>query len=169
MSNSQDDAIPEDVYQKMGVRHLIECNCILPQFLEMEEPIFHKFPVFSIVDENNEVEEKVVACNNCSTLHTVHEIFRSKVEKSENAHMLRKKEDIAVSLPNHIKQILEDHDCDISVWEEVEFNLDEEMWGAEIILTRENIEEKVVGKSLELKNANRVKINSYSRQNYIKI
>lgn len=166
---SKNEEIPEETYQRCGIRHLVECNCILPQFLEMEKPIFHKFPVFSIVDENNEVEEKVVACNNCSTIHTVYEIFKSRVEKSENSQNLRRKEDIAFSLPNHVKQILEDHDCDISVWEEVEFYIDEEMWGMEIVLTRENIEEKVVGKSMELKSLERVKINSYSRQNFIKL
>ena len=31
----------------MGVKHLIECHCILPQFKKKQPPIYHKFTVYS--------------------------------------------------------------------------------------------------------------------------
>ena len=41
-----------------GIKHLIECQCILPQFKKRENPPYHKFVVFSIIDDVDEVLEK---------------------------------------------------------------------------------------------------------------
>ena len=46
----------------VGIKHLIECNCVLPQYQNTKKPIFHKFTVFSIIDEDNQIQDKNVIC-----------------------------------------------------------------------------------------------------------
>ena len=49
----------------IGTKHLIQCHCVLPQFRKMDNPIFHKFVVYSRFSEESIVEERLVKCNNC--------------------------------------------------------------------------------------------------------
>ena len=62
-----------------GVKHLIQCHCMLPQFRNMKEPIFHKFPVFSVIDNSDITIEKFSICNNCAALHKVVDICKSEI------------------------------------------------------------------------------------------
>ena len=38
-----------------GIKHLIQCHCILPQYRNIDDPIFHKFIVFSKMDSNGDL------------------------------------------------------------------------------------------------------------------
>ena len=43
-----------------GIKHLIECHCVLAIFKSKEEKIiFHKFPTYSKIDENEKVIPKL--------------------------------------------------------------------------------------------------------------
>ena len=46
------------------IKHLIECQCVLNIFKNKTRPVFHKFKVFSQIDENDSIKEKYVICNN---------------------------------------------------------------------------------------------------------
>ena len=35
-----------------GIKHLIECHCSLIIFKNNDKQIYHKFPVYSIIDKN---------------------------------------------------------------------------------------------------------------------
>ena len=35
-----------------GVKHLIQCHCVLPQYRNANPPMFHKFVTFSVVDDD---------------------------------------------------------------------------------------------------------------------
>jgi hypothetical protein len=152
---------------KTGMRHLIECNCVLPQYSKMKNPIFHKFPVFSVIDENNKVIEKIVGCNNCGIVHKITEIGVSEITKKENMKSARTIEEIKYGLPDNFSGLLEQHNCDISVWEEVEFNLEEGKWDSFVVLSQEEIDEDTHGKIMIIKGPSLLKIESFNRTNYI--
>lgn len=153
---------------KTYIKHLIECTCILPQYKNMANPIFHKFIVFSIINENDEVEEKIVQCPNCHITHKVIEIGKSEFINKENLSSIKTKEDIAVGLPSNISGILESHNCDLPTFEEVEFILDNKLWGKEVLISKELIEDHTIGKIMIIKDENRIKMESFTREEYIK-
>ena len=61
------------------IKHLIECQCTLKIYKNKSKPIFHKFQVFSKL-ENEKIVEKYVMCNNCDILHKVTETFKSEIQ-----------------------------------------------------------------------------------------
>ncbi len=153
----------------VGIKHLIECNCVLPQFQNTKSPLFHKFIVFSIVDEENKTQEKNAICNNCGIVHTILEIGKSEITKSENLSSLREIKDIRIGLPPHIVNILEENQCDLATFEEVEFILDNERWGSYVVINKDQIEGRTIGKALIFKENSIVKIESFTRQDIFEI
>jgi citrate lyase subunit beta/citryl-CoA lyase len=82
-----------------GIKHLIQCHCILPQFRNLKEPKFHQFSVFSIIDDSDVIEPKLVACNNCGILHRVVDVCKSEiVTNREDSASSMKREDFNLSL-----------------------------------------------------------------------
>lgn len=158
-----DDMLPKE---KTGVRFLVECNCVLPQYRSRKDPIWHKFPVFVVIDEDNEVEEKIVSCNNCGVVHKILEVGLSKVMKKENPRFVRTKQDIKMSLPTRLGEILEQYDPDISVWENVEFIVENERWGSIVPLFEEELDESKIGKCIKIINSLHYKIEDFKRQEY---
>ena len=59
-------------------KHLIECHCILPQYKKAPKPVFHKFIVFSEID-NDVVEPTYVQCNNCGAVHKIYDFCKSEI------------------------------------------------------------------------------------------
>ena len=45
---------------KNYIKHLVECQCILKIFEKKTKPLYHKFIVFSVIDENDNILEKFV-------------------------------------------------------------------------------------------------------------
>ncbi len=152
---------------KSYIKHLIECNCILPQFRNMKEPIFHKFVVFTIIDEEDKIEEKITQCPNCKIVHKIIEIGKSTILKKENSSSIRTLDDIAVSLPENIVAILESHNVDITVYEEVEFIIENKLWGSQVIIAKESVDDITMGKIMIIKNENLVKIDKFTREEYL--
>lgn len=152
---------------KTGQKHLIECNCILPQFRNMPKPLFHKFVVFSIIDENDTVVPKFAQCPNCHIVHYVSEIGTSEITTKENISAIKTKDDISLCLPKHILGILEAHHCDLATYEEIEFLLDNEMWDSKVLISKDTSEDKTLIKSMILKKGGMIKIETFSRDEYI--
>ena len=151
-----------------GIRHLIECHCVLPQYRRRDTPVFHKFPVFSIVDENDYTQEKIVQCENCGTIHRVYDICRSEIlpGKDESKAVLMI-EDIKLSLSDKISNILESYNCDISIWEHVDFIIENENWGEEIVLKKETQEESTNLKILQVNGPEKIRIKTANRKDVI--
>lgn len=155
--------------EKYGIRHLIECNCILPQYKNMKKPFFHKFPVFSIIDENNNFVERFAQCNNCGIIHKITEIGVSEISSKENIKALMTKEDLKYSLPTDLVKLFEKNDLDISIWEQAEFILENKKWGESIVLSQEIEKDKVFGKILIFQGSPVLfKIKHFERQETIK-
>lgn len=107
-----------------GIRHLIECHCVLPQYRNRNPPVFHKFVVFSIVSDD-QVQKKLAQCNNCGILHRIVDICKSEIVHGlEEGSSLRTIEDLKVSLPQRLSDFLVTQKLDISAWELVEFLID---------------------------------------------
>ena len=62
-----------------GQKHTIQCHCILPQYKGRKDPIFHKVVVFSVIGDDDKVQEKIVNCNNCGVPHRIIDICQSEI------------------------------------------------------------------------------------------
>lgn len=115
--------------------------------------MYHKFIVFSIIDESDTVVPKYAQCNNCGTIHKVYDICKSEIITGKDEMKSTSKiEDFKFRLPNDLVNLLVNYNCEISIWENVYFAFSNEKWGTKIILTRESINDETFGKVLNIKN-----------------
>lgn len=144
-----------------GIKHNIQCLCVLPQFRKKQNPPFHEFIVFSIIDDSNTVEPKLAQCNNCGVIHNVIDICKSEVATNREELILLSKSDIKIMLPSPVVDLLENYDCDTPTWEHALFIVNEKKWGDFIILERNSIDEGFDGKILRFKENNRYAIEPF--------
>ena len=146
----------------IGQRHLIECHCILPVYKNKKPPVYHKFPVFSIIDEKTgKVLPKYVNCNNCGITHLVEEICKSTIKVGkEDIKSIRGIDEVSLSLPDKLIKILQDYNSTIDIYEQIENAIENEHYSDAIVIKREIIDEKYHVKLLNLLSSNRFKITS---------
>lgn len=147
---------------RSGLLHLIDCTCILPQYLKQEVPTFHKFIAFSVID-GGEVQEKFMQCNNCGIVHRIHDICKSEVvygrdESVSSANI----QDITFSLPSKLSELLEAYSCELPTWEYMKFIVEEKQWGTDIILSIEIIDGRRVGKFARIAGPDSIGIAQYN-------
>lgn len=148
-----------------GIKHLIQCKCILPQFKTQQ--IFHKFVVFSIID-NDKVEKKLVQCNNCAAVHKVTEICKSEIiNKKDNLRGVMSIDDYKINLPNNVSSLLESLNCQLHVWEEINFVIKHKKWGSKIIITHEAYDDYTCGKYIIINSKNDFEIETFDEENVI--
>lgn len=150
-----------------GIKHLIECHCVLPQFREKKDPVFHKFVVFSVIDDEDKVIPKIVNCNNCGVSHNVIDLCKSEILLKENLSSPLTLQDIKFSLPDKVVTLLENYNVDLPTWENVKFIFDTKSWGQFVLLTSEDLEEKIEGKMLMIYGEEIYKIEPFSREIFI--
>ena len=155
---------------KNYTRHLLECQCTLSIFKNNTIPIYHKFPVFSIFNDEN-IESKYVTCNNCDSLHEVLDICKSEIKwgKDTLIGLVNTKDDIKFNLSsqgkNNIVEVLEKNDCDVSIWELVEYVIDNDLEDT-IILDKKEVDDNIIYNCLNIKNGN-IRIKKEIVQRYI--
>ncbi len=114
-------------------------------------PVFHKFPVFSIIDDDDIMETRLAKCDNCGATHRVTDVFRSTILTGhEDSSAIMSIEDIKSSLPSKISDLLTSYNVHLSTWEEVQFYYVTATWGCEIILAKDDIDGVVQGKRLRM-------------------
>jgi hypothetical protein len=152
-----------------GVKHLVQCHCMLPQYKNRQNPIFHKFVVFSVLDDNDEVIHKVSQCNNCGVLHNIVDLCRSEIVRGgvDESSSLITLDDIRHSLPRDITSVLDSYKCDLPTWEEVKFIYDNEYWGDIVVISKEDIEDVTQIKLMKIISESRINIESRTRKNTI--
>lgn len=123
-----------------GIKHLVQCHCILPQFKNAVDPVFHKFAVFSVIDDSDTVQPKFAQCNNCGIIHKITDICKSELTSKEDAKSLPSVEDIKFSLSSDLVRVLESYQCDIATWEHAEWIYLTKSWDQWIILAKEEDE-----------------------------
>ena len=146
-----------------GMRHLVECHCILPQFRNTSPTVYHKFIVFS-VSEDDVVQPKLAQCNNCGIIHKVVDFCKSEIVHGlEDSSSLRTIDDIKVSMPQNLVEFLVPQSLDISLWELIEFVLDNKQ-EKEIPLTKDDKTDLTQIKMLHIKNDGSFKVKTVTRQ-----
>jgi hypothetical protein len=132
------------------VKHLIECRCILPQFRNNPIVVFHKFVVLSFLDDNDQVVPKLEACNNCGVIHKIVDFCKSTI-LNENIMSVLTISDIKDSLPEKLVIIFEQNNIDEkATWELAKYIIESELWGEQIILSKEIVENEVFYKSITI-------------------
>lgn len=125
-----------------GIKHLVECHCQLRIYRDLKKTIYHKFPVYSRIDENNKIIKKIVKCNNCETVHNVYDINRSEIFiNKEETNVIKTKEDISFSLPLGIVRIMESNFATLADYEHALDIIENKSWGGIIVIKREIINE----------------------------
>lgn len=132
-----------------GIKHLIECHCVLPQYRKNKSPPYHQFVVFSIVDASDTAISKHAACNNCGVIHNVIDVCKSEILLGQEVGAIMTMKDCSMMLPSGISQMLETYGCEVPDWEHALFILQNEKWGDFIIINREETESgDLAGKTL---------------------
>ena len=149
----------------IGIKHLIQCHCILPQFRNKKDPTFHKFTVFSLVDEESDtVETKYAACNNCGAMHKIYDLCKSEmVVGKEDLPSVPKREDFKLSLPSDLFDVLTSYEREVCDFEMAQYIIDYEQWNSFIILSKDEIEGNTQGKLIKFLSPERFRIESYTK------
>ena len=145
-----------------GIKHLIECHCSLAIFNGKKNIIYHKFPVYSKLDKNNEIISKIVQCNNCNVVHKVSDYCKSEIMGGKDELTIGLTvEDISLQLDPKVSNILTIHNCDIATWEHVLDIFEGESWGEQVVLGRQIIESKQNLKLLQINANGKVRISNH--------
>ena len=94
----------------IGTKHIVECHCVLPQYRNRKIPIYHKFMVFSIIDDSDTVLPKYAQCNNCGVVHKIYDICKSEIlAGKDEIRTLCTIEDISLTIPEDIRGVLDSY------------------------------------------------------------
>jgi hypothetical protein len=145
----------------VGVKHVVECRCVLPQYKKTSNPVYHKFVVFSIL-EKDKAKISFMQCNNCGIVHKIIDLCKSEIlNGKEQLSSLETIEDIKISLPGDLSSVLENYSCDIPNWQHAKFIYENARWGESIILVREELDSEIQGKFLTIVSRDRFKIETF--------
>jgi|SRR5579863_2870230 len=148
----------------MGLKHLVTCRCTLPQFKRHPNPPMHQFTVFSVIGDDDKVVPKYAKCNNCGIIHRVVEVNRSEmVQSKESMSSIVTVDDIKLSLPPRLAEILEGNDCDLPTWEMAKYIYDNKKWGEFVVLSTETDAGIRSGKYLRLLGENMYDVAGFER------
>jgi len=148
-----------------GYRHLVKCRCVLPQYKGLSSPPAHHFIVFSVVNDDDTVRIKYSQCNNCGIVHKVIDVCTSDIIPGKEAmSSIVKIEDIKLSLPHNLSDILERNNVDLTTWEQAQFILENKQWGNFVILAQEEEAGTKQGKYVRIMSETFFKVESFSRE-----
>jgi len=143
---------------------MVECKCILPQFKNYKQPIFHKFIVFSELEEETAlVKQSYAQCAYCGAIHRIKEIGVSDILNKDTMLSLPTLEEIKMGLPEKLVIIMERNECELHTWQEAKFIIDNKMWGQTLILVKENDGGNTVGKFLIILDRDVYKLETFER------
>lgn len=152
-----------------GLKHLIQCRCILPQFKRLKDPPRHKFVVFSVISDDNATVPKFVQCNNCGIIHKVIDVGRSEIVSGrEFMSSIMSIEEIKSSLPEKLGGLLESNGCDLPTWEAAKFIVENQRWGEYVVLSSDEEDGMRQGKIVTIIAENLVKVDSFTREEVIR-
>ena len=146
------------------IKHLIECRCFLPQFKEMQpEPPNHKFVVFSELNEVGGVKVSYAQCNNCDIVHRVTEVGESITLKKESMRALPTVDDLKTILPPRLSGILSEYECDLHVFQEAKWIIENKAWGRFVVLAKDRDGDIVLGKVCQILGTDLLNVEVFER------
>lgn len=129
-------------------KHIIQCRCILPQFKNKKNVLFHKFIAFSVLEDDDTVKETFINCNNCGVVHKIVDLCKTEIQENSDDWQTIKKEDLRISLPEDVLSVLDSYDCDLATFQHALWIIENEKWGERIIVDKNESEERIEGKYL---------------------
>lgn len=152
----------------LGYKHLIECHCVLPQYRDRKKTIYHKFAVFSEVDDSDTVVPTCVQCNNCGTVHQIYDICKSEIcPGKDESRSVEKREDVCISLPKALVELFESYSLEVVDYQYARFVLENKRWGTTIILSSESSGEKKEGKILRFLSEEKFRVEPFTRLEFV--
>lgn len=151
-----------------GLKHLVTCRCVLPQFKRMDNAPAHQFVVFSVINDDGTLQPKFAQCNNCGIVHKVTDLCRSEVVPRESMGSLVTIDDIKTGLPPQLASILDVNQADLATWEMAQFILENKQWGNFVVLSTDEVDGLRQGKYVRILGENMFKVESFSREEVIK-
>ena len=152
--------------QSKGIKHLIQCRCILPTLKNKKDPPFHSFVVFS-VEEEGSIVEKLVSCNNCGIVHRIFDYCKSEILNNFEGDVSSLTiEDIKLSLPSGVASILDSYNKNISDYEHVKFMIEKEVKDF-VVLSHEFNDDRKTGKILKHKGKGKFEIEPFSKKEFL--
>ena len=143
---------------------------MLPQYKNNPNPVFHKFVVFSVVDNSDTVIPKYSQCNNCGIIHKVVDLCRSEIiTGKEELRSITSIDDIKLTLSEDICKLLDIYNVDLPTWEHVQFIFDQKKWSSHAVLTRDVMESETQGKMLQFNKEGKPKIVTYIQHDTFEI
>lgn len=143
------------------IKHLVECNCLLPQFKHSDPPKWHHFVVFSEIDDKGDIIPSFVQCNNCGVIHKVVEACVSSTLKRDNLPSLTTMEELLDALPEKLRKELDKYKSDLPTIQEITWIREHQAWGRSVILAKDEVDGILVGKALLLLGETLWKIQSF--------
>ncbi len=150
-----------------GIKHLVECHCVLPQFRKTQNPKYHKFIVYSTFDTSGGIIPKFAKCNNCGVIHQVIDVCKSEIQLGKEVGAVLEATDLKMLIPDNLVSILESYNCELPDYEHVLDILQNEEWDSHIILHREDEKDETVGKLLRFKGRGKYAIEPYIIQRVV--
>ena len=151
-----------------GSKHLIQCHCVLPQYRNLEVPVFHKFVAFSKIDESGNIIPKLSKCNNCGVIHKIVDFCKSELSYGiDDSFAISSAEDIRENLSERVCEILDHHKCDIATWEQVEDIFENQLWNSSVIISRQSVAGSTQVKCMIIRDKDKFKIETHLRQDDI--
>ena len=152
-----------------GIKHLIRCRCVMPQFKQLHEPPVHQFVVFSVIDDDDKLTVKFSQCNNCGVIHKITDVCKSElIQARESMGSLLTIDDVKVGLPQNLVVILEGNGADLPTWEAARFILENKQWGNYTVLNTDSDSGIRQGKYLQIIGENLFKVNTFAREELLK-
>ena len=117
-----------------------------------------------MIDESDTIVSKYVKCNHCEAVHKVYDVCKSEIciGKEDSMAVLQKK-DIQMMIPTDIYDIMEAYNCDIPDFEHALFILQNKKYEEKVLLTKEVLEEEVIGKVLTFNSEGKAILHSRER------
>lgn len=130
--------------------------------------MFHKFPVFSIIDDSDTVVIKYAECNNCGAAHKVYDICKSEILTGrDEVRSQLSIEDFKFSLSSDLYELLHHYKKDLPDYEMAQYIIDNKVWDSTIVLSREEMDDQVQGKLLRFISQEKFRIESYTHKDEI--
>ena len=151
-----------------GIKHLITCRCVLPQFKRAPDPPLHQFVVFSELDDKSNFCPRFSQCNNCGIVHKVIEVNRSEIVPRESMTSLPTIDDVKTSLPPQLINLFESNNVDLASYEMAQFILEHKQWGNFVVLSTDEENGLKQGKYVRILGETLFKVETFMREEVIK-
>lgn len=146
------------------VKHLVRCKCILQQYRKLPDPPFHKFIVFSELDDQAMVIPSFAQCPNCGVVHKVKEVGVSEVLRKEDLPTLLKSDELLGSLPEKLQKDLTGYNLELYQLQEINWVFDNKAWGRSVVLQKDTSDGLTAGKYLQIIGDNMWKFGNFTRE-----